>query len=225
MKIKVISVLLLAVIALTLSGCLSGSCYSEEEHIEFMSESMREKLLKKDVTDFDAYPLYNENDEFEYCLFECEPSGFAFSCVRNMPFDYYYADRYVSFSDWQRMIVRDTDAETVTYNGVVWAKDEKSSFPDAFYECDEEGDFVYYSESPFKLAGVLDQRMYFLEVYHGYIPAVKAENGKYINLISFEEFEYGSEYQEIEYEYAFPKLKFGFFVKNKLKTPNIFGVL
>ena len=225
MKIKVISVLLLAVIALTLSGCLSGSCYSEEEHIVFMSESMREKLLKKDVTDFDAYPLYNENDEFEYCLFECEPSGFAFSCVRNMPFDYYYADRYVSFSDWQRMIVRDTDAETVTYNGVVWAKDEKSSFPDAFYECDEEGEFVYYNESPFKLAGVLDQRMYFLEVYHGYIPAVKAENGKYINLISFEEFEYGSEYEEIEYEYAFPKLEFGFFIKNKLKTPNIFGVL
>ena len=106
MKIKVISVLLPAVIALTLSGCLSGSCYSEEEHIEFMSESMREKLLKK--------ALYNENDEFEYCLFECEPSGFAFSRVRNMPFGYYYSDRYVSFSDWQRMIVRDTDAETVT---------------------------------------------------------------------------------------------------------------
>ena len=225
MKIKVISVLLPAVIALTLSGCLSGSCYSEEEHIEFMSESMREKLLKKDVTDFDAYPLYNENDEFEYCLFECEPSGFAFSCVRNMPFDYYYADRYVSFSDWQRMIVRDTDAETLTYNGVVWAKDGKSSFPDAFYECDEEGEFVYYNESPFKLADVLDQRMYFLEVYHGYIPAVKAENGKYINLISFEEFEYRSEYQEIEYEYAFPKLKLIFFMKDKLKTPNIFGVL
>ena len=79
-----------------------------------MSESMREKLLKKDVTNFDAYPLYNENDEFEYCLFECEPSGFAFSRVRNMPFGYYYSDRYVSFSDWQRMIVRDTDAETVT---------------------------------------------------------------------------------------------------------------
>ena len=121
--------------------------------------------------------------------------------------------------------MRDTDAETITYNGVVWAKDEKSSFPDAFYECDEEGEFVYYNESPFKLAGVLDQRMYFLEVYHGYIPAVKAENGKYINLISFEEFEYGSEYEEIEYEYAFPKLEFGFFIKNKLKTPNIFGVL
>ena len=53
--------------------------------------------------------------------------------------------------------------------------------------------------------------MYFLEVYYGYIPAVKAENGKYINLISFEKFEYGSEYEETEYEYAFPKLVFGFF--------------
>ena len=225
MKIKVISVLLLSVIALTLSGCLSGSRYSEEEHIEFMSESMRNKLEKNGVTDFDVYPLYNENDEFEYCLFECSPSGFAFSCVREKPFDYFYADKYVSNVEWRRMIVRDTDAKTVTHNGVVWAKDEKSSFPDAFYECDEDGEFVYYNESPFKLADVLDQRMYFLEVYHGYIPAVKAENGKYINLISFEEFEYSSEYEEKEYEYAFPKLGFGFFIKNKLKTPNIFGVL
>ena len=189
MKIKVISVLLLSVIALTLSGCLSGSRYSEEEHIEFMSESMRDKLEKNGVTDFVAYPLYNENDEFEYCLFECSPSGFAFSCVREKPFDYFYADKYVSNVEWRRMIVRDTDAKTVTHNGVVWAKDEKSSFPDAFYECDEDGEFVYYNESPFKLADVLDQRMYFLEVYHGYIPAVKAENGKYINLISFDEFE------------------------------------
>lgn len=225
MKIKVISVLLLSVIALTLSGCLSGSRYSEEEHIEFMSESMRDKLEKNGVTDFVAYPLYNENDEFEYCLFECSPSGFAFSCVREKPFDYFYADKYVSNVEWRRMIVRDTDAKTVTHNGVVWAKDEKSSFPDAFYERDEDGEFVYYNESPFKLADVLDQRMYFLEVYHGYIPAVKAENGKYINLISFEEFEYSSEYEEKEYEYAFPKLGFGFFIKNKLKTPNIFGVL
>ena len=225
MKIKVISVLLLSVIALTLSGCLSGSRYSEEEHIEFMSESMRNKLEKNGVTDFDVYPLYNENDEFEYCLFECSPSGFAFSCVREKPFDYFYADKYVSNVEWRRMIVRDTDAKTVTHNGVVWAKDEKSSFPDAFYERDEDGEFVYYNESPFKLADVLDQRMYFLEVYHGYIPAVKAENGKYINLISFEEFEYSSEYEEKEYEYAFPKLGFGFFIKNKLKTPNIFGVL
>ena len=225
MKIKVISVLLLSVIALTLPGCLSGSRYSEEEHIEFMSESMRDKLEKNGVTDFDVYPLYNENDEFEYCLFECSPSGFAFSCVREKPFDYFYADKYVSNVEWRRMIVRDTDAKTVTHNGVVWAKDEKSSFPDAFYERDEDGEFVYYNESPFKLADVLDQRMYFLEVYHGYIPAVKAENGKYINLISFEEFEYSSEYEEKEYEYAFPKLGFGFFIKNKLKTPNIFGVL
>ena len=225
MKIKVISVLLLSVIALTLPGCLSGSRYSEEEHIEFMSESMRDKLEKNGVTDFVAYPLYNENDEFEYCLFECSPSGFAFSCVCNMPFDYFYADKYVSNVEWRRMIVRDTDAKTVTHNGVVWAKDEKSSFPDAFYECDEDGEFVYYNESPFKLADVLDQRMYLLKIYNGHIPAVKAENGKYINLISFEEFEYGSEYEEIEYEYAFPKLEFGFFIKNKLKTPNIFGVL
>ena len=142
-----------------------------------------------------------------------------------MPFDYFYADQYVSFIEWQRMIVRDTDAETVTYNGIVWAKDEESSFPDAFYECDEDGEFVYYNESPFKLADVLDQRMYLLKIYNGHIPAVKAENGKYINLISFEEFEYRSEYQEIEYEYAFPKLKLIFFMKDKLKTPNIFGVL
>lgn len=227
MKTKIICVLLLVVSAFMLAGCVTGRRYTEEEHVAYMSERMRVKLIDSDnakVTDFEVYPLYDENDEFRYCLYECEPSGFAFSKVREKPFDYFYSNLYVTLPKWRKFIVRESDDTEITYNGTLWKEDEDKSFPNAYYECDENGNFVENTVSPFALAGFPEGKLYFLKAYHGYIPAVKSENGNYINLISLEEFEYKAEYAEPEYEFAVPKLSLGFFIKDKLKTPNRLGI-
>ena len=66
------------------------------------------------------------------------------------------------------------------------------------WKTDENGNYIEYTDSHFRMAGIQDEKRYFLRLdwpdeygshCGGYVPAVK-RNGKYINLISMEEMNY-----------------------------------
>ena len=77
------------------------------------------------------------------------------------------------------------------------------------YRCDETYLFTPWqhvqtqNRSPYFVAEVFDKKMYFLDVYYGYIPAIK-QNNKFINLISMDEIEYQNRkfYEELGTEYV-----------------------
>ena len=99
----------------------------------------------------------------------------------------------------------DDNVEIVCENGTFWKHaypqvmiDPKtgnklsSSYSDilklnAWAETDEQGNFVFQSESPYRVYGVKNEKRYLLKVRRGdYVPAIKSENG-FINLITLQE--------------------------------------
>lgn len=57
------------------------------------------------------------------------------------------------------------------------------------YETDENGEYIYYTDSHFKVANMENEKKYLLRDKVAYIAAVK-RGDKYLNLVSMEEFEF-----------------------------------
>lgn len=197
MRRKIINVItLLAVVALAvfgLGGCAEkASKYTEEEHIQRVKERIQKRFIDTDLrwinreqpTDFEVYPLYNENDELSYFLVEFEPYGFIFVLLRDEQSKasaffgasasmYRIADNIDGNNDWSPYIIDETNSQPAPDTGRIWILDEK-------------GEKIVYDKSPYAVAQVASQRRYLL---YDRIPAIKSEE-KFINLISMEEIEF-----------------------------------
>lgn len=175
--------------------------------MERISERVEKRYINDDtrnqtysfITDYNLYPLYDENDKLAYFLIEFEPYGFAFVLLRYNASIFnksmYQVNYYYIKEQWQRYRICKDSMESALYEGIQWQPKEDGKKPFKRFEVDQNGNFIEYNISPFKVADVTDQKMYFLNVYVGYIPTVK-KDGKYFNLISMEEFDYkdGVEY-------------------------------
>lgn len=164
--IVVIMIMLFTAFALT--GCSEkASKYTEEEHIQRVAERIQKRFIDTDLrwidreqpTDFEVYPLYDENDKLKYFLVEFEPYGFL----------------YVLLRDEQKKAFGWLGASTSMYKISASGNDEWSPK-------DED---IVFNKSPYSIAGIENECRYLLL---GYIVAAKRE-GKFVNLISQDEVE------------------------------------
>lgn len=185
-------------------GCKnSPDDYTLEEHIERITPRIEKRFINDEtrddkysfITGYQGYPLYNSEDKLEYFLIEFEPWGFAFVALnRNLgmfsrdSYMYKCSDCYVK-ENWQRYRFGDDSNESTLCDEIMWKSKEQDNIDIKKYEIDQNGNFIEHNTSPFMVAGVLKEKLYLLDVYAGYIPAIKKDN-KFINLISLENVEY-----------------------------------
>ncbi|MDY4052158.1 MAG: hypothetical protein SOY80_02245, partial [Bacilli bacterium] len=83
------------------------------------------------------------------------------------------------------------------------------------YEKDKDGNDIFYNQSPYKVAGIKDEKRYLIKIRQGsnsdYVPAVK-RGDKYLNLISMKEEEIvlksNEQINETFYTFYAPKPQF-----------------
>lgn len=190
--------------------------YSEEEHIERISDMVEQNYIGGDskyaavrgyieersqragdtvyYTDYKVYPLYDGNGEFTYfCIVEFEPSAYLYVKIWNKGIGHSMYSRCETQMNepWKRYRIRENGETPLPYDDVQWVNETNENI---FYEADESGEEIIHTESHFRAANIGEtERRYLLSVVGDSgiekIPAVK-RGDKYLNLISMEEFEY-----------------------------------
>ena len=170
-------------------GCTS-SFYSEEQHIQRIRVRAEERFLGEDseYTGLEVYPIYNEYDELKYALIEFEPQGFVYVSIgeKAYPWKGMYTLSDTESESWMPYRVKEGAREDVygADGNLLYQTTNRE------YIRDENGQVFIYNESPFKVAGIKDERRYFLitevaEFLGGgraWIPAVK-RGEQYLDLV------------------------------------------
>lgn len=182
----VASIVLIA--AVLCVGC-SSDMYSEEKHLQRIRERAEERFLGEDseYTGLEVYPIYNEYDELEYALIEFEPQGFVYVLINEQEYPwrgmYTLSDTGESWIPYR--VKEGVQEEIVDADGNV-----HYGAANREYFRDENGQVIIYNESHFKVAGIKDERRYFLSTEcvvqisreRGLIPAVK-RGDQYLDLV------------------------------------------
>ncbi len=216
---KIICLGFILIMLISLSACTQeASSFSEEEHSERISNLVEKRYLNnnEEYTGYKVYPLYNESDELAYFLIELEPSGFVYVKI-NKTSSLQQLFGGVSMytrsegKTWQRYKICEKGKEPLPYEGRQWKIEEADDYgriyyPNRRWEIDEDGDFIYYDISHFKVASIENEKRYLLRIKQEgstyTIPAVK-RGEKYLNLVSMEEMEYEYEIASEKYSYAY----------------------
>lgn len=187
----VLSIVLLLITALV--GFLVGiptDIYSEKKHIQRITKRAEERFLGEDseYTGLEVYPIYNEYDELRYALIEFEPKGFVYVYISEK--GYFFRSMYSLSSteseSWMPYRVKEgAQREIIDVNGNVHYETTNREFIR-----DENGQEIVYNESPFKVAGIENERRYLLSTKptvplgteRGRIPAVK-RGEQYLDLV------------------------------------------
>ena len=189
-KTKIVPILLAVTLAFPITlfaGCANEkiSDYTVEEHIEKVSEKVEARYFaddgKYEYTDYEVYPLYDENDILKYFVVDFEPCGYVYIWVQELNGVIAHELRYFrqveeEDSVWRRYTIVENAGDNASDDEKIW-------------EVDENGEYIYYQDSHFKVAGIDNEKRYLVPIEQGgdraLIPAVK-KNGKYLNLISME---------------------------------------
>lgn len=187
---------ILLVVAALYTGC-SSNIYNGEQHIQEIRERAEERYLGKGsaYTALEVYPIYDERDEVAYALIEFEPRGFIYVCINDQeyPWRSMYTLSSLEPESWMPYRVKEGALEDILdVDGNIIAQ----TFNREFFR-DDNGQVIVYDESHFKVAGVGNERYYFLStvltVYFGHtnglIPAVK-RGDKYLDLVDGEMIDY-----------------------------------
>jgi hypothetical protein len=198
---KLIAVLLTSVMlfacAVGMSGCrifeTKADKYTVEEHLERIAKKVDARYMSGDYdfTSYELYPIYNQDEQLNFVLVEFEPQGFVTVQIQKGYLGQMKYRRYERRLDIGWYKYRYVDLQ----EGQVWSDVEddvwkvvpgQQGLRVTLHEYDEDGKEIIYYVSPYKLAGVLDKRLYLI---NNAIAAVKTENG-YLNLVSMQEFVY-----------------------------------
>lgn len=179
---------ILLIVAGLYVGC-SASSYSEEQHIQRIKNRAEKRFLGEgsDYTGLEVYPIYDESDELKYALIEFEPQGFLYVHIndKEYPWRGMYTLNATKPESWMPYRVKEgVNEEFVDASGTAIAQINREFF------CDENGLLIKYDDSHFKVAGIENERRYFLStvctVYvglnTGLIPAVK-RGEQYLDLV------------------------------------------
>ena len=196
---KVLLILLLIVSTFGLTGCVSSSIYSDAAHLRRIARRVEKRYMGKDseYTSFELYKIYNENDEFKYVLVEFEPYGFIYvkinedelmygpSMYTNYDRKCWFKQNLISNPNNDKIIqfefYKETVRETFSHNRDV-----------LMYELDESGFPIIYNRSHYKVADVLDEKLYMIEEEGRVVPCIK-KNGGFQNLMSVKDSLYSIE--------------------------------
>lgn len=200
-KIVIIGIVLLLLVCIfVITGCnQKASHYTEAEHIQRVTERIKAKYIDGDeklrpydkptddgviypkvkATDFTIYPLYDENDVLKYFLVEFQPFGFLYVLIR---------DEQLKGFSWlgastSMYMLSSVEGEPIW---TPYTIDNENGI-EKIWETDENDKKIVYTQSPFFVRGIENEKRYFLNL-EGYIPAIKRES-RFVNLISNSEFE------------------------------------
>ena len=186
----VCSVWIVVMIIVGLCTGLPSHFFSDEQHMQRITKRAEERFLGEDseYTGLKVYPIYNEYDKLNYALIEFEPQGFIYVHIADQayPWKGMYTRSSTKPENWMPYRVKEgVNEKVVDENGDIIAQ----SFNREFIR-DENGQVIFYNDSHFKVAGIENERRYFLStecaVYigfnHGLIPAVK-RGEKYLDLV------------------------------------------
>ena len=184
-KITRVCVCLVSVLLLMAAGLCSGcssDMYSEEQHIQRIKERAEKRFLGEEskYTGLEVYPIYNEYDTLKYALIEFEPQGFLYVYIseREYPWSSMYSLSDTVSRSWTPYRVKEgAQEEIVDANGNVHYETTNRE-----YIRDESGQVIVYNDSHFKVAGIENERRYFLDGGEGLIPAVK-RGEQYLDLV------------------------------------------
>ena len=138
-----------------------------------------------EYTGLEVYPIYNEYDELKYALIEFEPQGFVYVLINEQEYPWRGMYTLSETESWMPYRVKKGVHEDIEdENG------NKISQVNREYFCDENGFVIKYDESHFKIAGIENERRYFLYTEladffgrkEGLIPAVK-RGEQYLDLV------------------------------------------
>ena len=205
---------ILVLITVTLAVLIRGqrvSDYTVDEHVERITERAKERYLKdkfSKYTDCKVYPLYDANDKFaNYCVVEFQPMGYIFVELFDVNLLRHFltgsVGMYGRCSDpgieWRRYKIAFDGEEQITDGDHQWILDPmyynttNMNYKNRLYEADNDGQFIFHKDSPYKIENIGDEKRYLLKIggKYTYVPAVK-RGDKFLNLISIEEFEYNN---------------------------------
>ena len=202
-KKKIVLCVVLAVVIALLAilgvRIIKGSSwsYTEEQHLQRISKLVEKRYMgeKSEYTSYEVFPLYDQNEKMKYCIVEFEPYGFVWVKINDFALLKSLYTRYDESASqkWSRYDYIDTTKSLDSDENKKW-------------ETDESGERVYYDVSPYKAAGVKDEKRYLItikqESYYTTIPAVK-HGDKFLNLMDMKEFEYVEESKIFIYPYFF----------------------
>jgi len=151
--------------------------YTDEQHLQRVTKLAEKRYLSPDspygYTDMKIYPVYDENEQLRYFLIDFEPNGYVYILINKK------SGNVVSqFLGSRSMYTRDSHDNKVKYSSVkqvpwqryrIWESNE--SYPESGWkypgphmntvsEVDENGDYIKYIDSHFKVAGICDERKY-----------------------------------------------------------------
>ncbi len=171
---KIIRITILLIILITIPTtimCRSSCMYSEKGHYRRIQKRIEERFIETGVhKEYELYPLYDENDKLKYFVVDF-PTNYHIIKINEYDLSCLGVSMYtLSINNpWQRYVLE---------NG------------EKVYEKDKDGNDIFYKQSPYKVAGIKDEKRYLIEVSQGssssYVPAVK-RGDKYLNLISMKE--------------------------------------
>lgn len=207
LKAITISIILLIVIAsiflsiffISIYWETEASAYTQEQHIERIAKLIEKKYVDRRNynKEFEIYPVYNEKDDMEYCIVELQPAAFLYVKINDtgpaMPL-FFGNNMYSKYEvqKWRRYRIIQEGEDPIQYPNSNWKIDNNynkltNSYYGSLCEVNNEGDFIEYRQSYYKVAGVENERRYLLkDKEENYVPAIK-KDGKYINLLSMEE--------------------------------------
>lgn len=172
-----------------------ASDYTVEEHVQRISEAVEKRYMRgsQPYTDFDVFPLYDENDRFaNYCVVDFEPYGYLYVLIRDktgiIPITHGMYSIAKDPHPWIRYRII-TDENGLREDKVWKLGNFTSGGNSVLVETDKYGREKDNYDSHYKEAGIKDERRYLLKIYGSWnIPAVK-RGDKYLNLISMLEFD------------------------------------
>ena len=184
-KITRVCVCLVSVLLLMAAGLCSGcssDMYSEEQHIQRIKERAEKRFLgeESEYTGLEVYPIYNEYDTLKYALIEFEPQGFLYVSISNRayPWKGMYTLNSREPESWMPYRVKEGAREDIydADGNLLYQTTDRE------YIRDDNGLVFIYYESHFKVAGIENERRYFLDGGEGLIPAVK-RGEQYLDLV------------------------------------------
>lgn len=184
-KITRVCVCLVSVLLLMAAGLCSGcssDMYSEEQHIQRIKERAEKRFLGEEskYTGLEVYPIYNEYDTLKYALIEFEPQGFLYVSISNRayPWKGMYTLNSREPESWMPYRVKEGAREDIydADGNLLYQTTDRE------YIRDDNGLVFIYYESHFKVAGIENERRYFLDGGEGLIPAVK-RGEQYLDLV------------------------------------------
>lgn len=190
-KIVILTVSAILVVVLVMLILSSFSWfYTEDRHIHRIRERAEKRFLGEDseYTGLEVYPIYNEYDELNFALIEFEPQGYIYVDIskKAYPWKGMYTLSSTESESWMPYRMKEgAQEDIIDENGNIIAQ----TFNREFLR-DENGQIITYHDSHFKVAGIKNERRYFLSTVcavfvglnHGLIPAVK-RGEQYLDLV------------------------------------------